>query len=338
MISESAKIPTKLILYTFMALALCLNNIYAQNILDDQPSDLVLGDSEGVFTETIKIISRSGKIFILTNSNQLLNKGDFITLLLQNSGPVARAVVAKNHDGSAGIKVLKVYSLRRWGLMGKGLDVQIKKGDDSGLFVKKKSKSEVANENTTIQSEEDLFNDKELMAEDLGDFYQDNRLIKPDNIVSAGWNRFEFANDLSGAREVHNQWSFAWAYQFSDNYWFEGLYGRVQVDGLPDDGSQTIINNFTIRAKYTFKAPLYSYIMPYIGFQTYSVSSPQSGELTGTTDQDRAQAEAEVALINKLQISQIAIGITVLRRLVPGWFLKADLGNDIMSIGFAIEF
>lgn len=338
MISESAKIPKKLIFTALMAFALCLNNIYAQNILDDQPSDLVLGDASGIFTETIRIISRSGKIFILTNSNQLLNKGDFITLLLQNSGPVARAVVAKNHDGSAGIKILKVYSLRRWGLMGKGLDVQIKKGDDSGLFVKKKSKKEIADDKTKIEGEEDLFNDKELMAEDLGDFYQDNRLIKPDNIVSAAWNRFEFANDLSGDREVHNQWNFAWAYQFSDNYWFEGLYGRVQVDGLPDDGSQTIINNFTVRAKYTFKAPLYSYIMPYIGFQTYSVSSPNAGEITSDTPAGRQQAEDEVALINKLQISQIAIGITVLKRLVPGWFLKADLGNDIMSVGFAIEF
>jgi len=27
-----------------------------------------------------------------------------------------------------------------------------------------------------------------------------------------------------------------------------------------------------------------------------------------------------------------------MRRLVPGWFIKADLGTDILQLGFAIEF
>jgi len=306
--------------------------------LDNQESNLVLGDASGLFTETIKIISRSGKIFILSNSNQLLNKGDFITILLKDSGPVARAVVGKTHEETAGVKILKVYSLRRWGLMGKNLDVQIKKGDDSDLFVAKKDKATESEAAPKIDGEEDLFNDTSLVKEDLDGFYKDNRLIKPNNIVAAGWNQFRFANDLTGDTEAHNQWNFAWGYQFSDNYWVEGLYGRIQIDGLPDEGSQTIINNFTVRAKYTFKAPLYSYFMPYIGFQTYSVSSPNSGVQTGTDDASRIQAEKEVALINKLQISQLVFGVSVLRRLVPGWFLKADVGNDIMSVGFAIEF
>ena len=216
--------------------------------------------------------------------------------------------------------------------------MQIKKGDDSALFAPPKTKSSDIKEEAKIEGEEDLFNDKSLGDENLEGFYQDNRLIKPDNIVSAAWNQFTFANDLTGDKEAHNQWNFAWAYQFSDNYWVEGLYGRVQVDGLPDGASQTIINNFTIRAKYTIKAPLYSYFKPYIGFQTYSVSSPNSGVQKSDSDADRIQAEKETDLINKLQTSQIAFGVTVLRRLVPGWFFKADLGNDITSIGFAIEF
>lgn len=338
MITNLRILAKKSLLIIFSVFALGLNNIYAQNVLDDQPADMVLGDVDGLFSETIRIISRSGRIFILSNSNQLLNKGDFITILLKESGPVARAVVAKTHEESVGIKILKVYSLRRWGLMGKGLDVQIKKGDDSNLFAVKKKKSETDTPATKIEGEEDLFNDKALLDENLGNFYQDNRLIKPDNIVSAGWNRYEFANDLTGDREAHNQWNFTWAYQFSDNYWFEGLYGRVQVDGLPAAGAQTIINNFTARVKYTFKAPLYSFVMPYVGFQTYSVSSPQAGVQENESDAAKLRAQQEVDLINKLQVSQLVFGATLLRRLVPGWFLKLDVGNDILSVGFAIEF
>jgi hypothetical protein len=41
---------------------------------------------------------------------------------------------------------------------------------------------------------------------------------------------------------------------------------------------------------------------------------------------------------DNLKKSGPVFGITVLRRLVPGWFIKGDLGNDIINLGFAIEF
>tara|TARA_Y100000768_G_scaffold389043_2_gene391420 strand:+ start:13114 stop:14085 length:972 start_codon:yes stop_codon:yes gene_type:complete len=323
-----------------MAFAASLNKIYAQDLLSQSSSSVLLGDAADLFTETIQIISRSGKIFILTNSNQLMNKGDFITLVLRESGPVARAVVAKNHNGQVGIKILKVYSLARWSKMAKGLDVQIKRGDDSALFVVKKENTPIENQAPSINSEEDLFNDTSLIDEDLSDFYKDNRLIKPDNIVSVAYNQFQFSHDVPGeaTTESHSQFAFSWGYQFSDNFWVEGLFGRVQMDGFPAQGTQTIVSNFTGRFKYTFKAPLYSYIMPYIGFQTYSVSSPDAGFVENDTDQARERAQRETDAINGLQTSELAIGVTLLRRLVPGWFLKADLGTDILSLGFAIEF
>jgi hypothetical protein len=338
MISKTDYSWVKIKFLVFFILALCLNNVYAQNLLDDASGDITYGSEENLFTETINIISRSGKIFILSNSNQLLNKGDFITLLLKDGGPLARAVVAKNHNESAGIKVLKVYSLKRWSLIRKGLNVQIKKGDDSFLFRPKKNVAKEVPAEKRIESEEDLFNDKSLVEEDLTGFYKDNRLIKPDSIVTGGWSRFTFANDITGDTQAENQFSFAWAYQFSDNYWIEALYGRTKIDGFPASGAQTLINNFTVKLKYTFKAPFYSYIMPYIGFQTYSVSSPNAGVVQGDQTADRNLAQAETDMINKLQTSQIAVGITILKRMVPGWFLKADLGNDIINLGFGIEF
>lgn len=312
-----------------------LNNSYSQDLVDDISTPIELGDSSEMFTETIRIISRSKRIFIITNTNQMLNKGDFITVLLQDKGPVARCLVGKTHKGMAGIKIMKIYSLKRWALMRKGLDIQIIKGDDSYLFRKKKKKKstdEGGTDDPKISSEEDLYN-ANLIDEDLNMFGKDNRLIKPDNIVSAAYGQYTLNEDLQGDKRVFGEFSGSWAYQFSDNMWIEGLYGRILLSGVPAQGTQTLINNFTARIKYTFKAPLYSYILPYVGFQTYSVSSPDAGNVDNA-----AEAEEEVALINSMKKSTLVGGVTILRRLVPGWFLKADLGTDGLNIGFAIEF
>ncbi len=310
----------------------------SQSIIEDINTQGVLADSSQRFTETINIISRNGKIFIISNSNQSLSKGDFITISIKDGDPIARALVAKNHDGKTGIKILKVYSLKRWGQLRKSMDVDIVKGDDSFLFKPKTPEKSSDEEVVKIESEEDLFNEKALLEEDLGDFYKDNRLIKPDNIVSAGWDQFAFTSKINDDRIVENQWNFSWSFQFHDNYWVEGLYGRTQIDGFPANGTQTIINNYTLRLKYTFKAPLYSYFLPYIGVQSYQVSSPNAGFAQDDTDEARELAALEVEAINELSFTQPVIGVTFLKRLVPGWFFKADIGSDILSIGFAIEF
>jgi len=318
--------------------ALPYSSVISQDLLDDINAQTTLGDNAGTFSETVKIISRSGKIFILSNSNQMLNKGDFITLILkEDKGPIARAVVAKTHDGNAGIKALKVYSLARWKALRKDLDIDIKKGDDSSLFKKKVENNATTNDRPTIENEEDLFNDT-VILEDSNGFYKDKRHIKPDNVVSAGWDQYSFVSDVDQSKFVGNQWNFAWAFQFADNYWIEGLYGNTTIDGFPDDSFQTVINNFTARVKYTFKAPLYSYFIPYIGIQSYQVSSPEAGIPVSDTDAAKEVAQRENDTLNKLRQTNLVVGVTVLRRLVPGWFLKADLGTDILSFGFAIEF
>jgi len=313
-----------------------INKSYSQDLVDDISSPIELGDSAEMFTETIRIIGRSRKVFILTNTNQMLNKGDFITLVLNQRDAVARALVAKSHDGSAGIKILKVYSLKRWALMRKNLDLKILKGDDSALFKKVVPKKSVEedDEQFGINSEEDLYNDSNLMGEDLDLLGNNTRLIKPDNLVSAGYSQYTFKNTIKDDEiTTGNQWSGGWAYQFADNIWFEGIFGTVTLDSIPVESTQTVISNYTFRLKYTFQAPLYSYFMPYVGFQIISVSSPQAGDTSVVAD-----ADAENELIDSLKTNQIVAGITILRRLVPGWFIQLDLGNDILRLGFAIEF
>lgn len=332
----------KTLLQCCIILFLNINYLYAQDLLDDVSSNITKGDSATgeLFTENINIISRSGKIFILSNSNQLLNKGDFITMSIKGNGPVARAVVAKIHEGQAGIKILKVYSLTRWNGLYKGSPVDILKGDDSGLFNTSKKTAEKKEDNSKIESEEDLFNEKSLVNEDISDFYTDNRIIKPDNIVTIAYNQFRFIEKNENETIAANQFNIAWAYQFSDNYWAEGLFGIANASGYPVSGTQTLINNFTARLKYSIKAPLYSYVFPYIGFQTIKVNSPDAGQTDNNTTQ--TQADNELKTIADIEKTHIILGVTVLRRLVPGWFVKADIGSDfgttILNIGFGIEF
>lgn len=314
-----------------------LNKSYSQDLVEDISSGVELADNSEMFTETIRLIGRSYKVFILTNTNQALFKGDFITLVLGEKNAVARAVVAKNHNELIGIKILKLYSLKYWKRLRKDSDVKILKGDDSWLF-RKEEKKERENEEEVgkIDSEEDLYND-ELVGEDLDSFGKDNRLIKPDNIVSLSYSRFTFINDIANAGEgeeqAYNKLSGQWAYQFADNIWVQGLYGWVQMDGVPADNTQTVIHDFTIRLKYTFQAPLYSYFKPYIGFQILNVDSPNAGDTN-----DAALKAAEEKLVANLEKQNIVFGVTILRRLVPGWFLQADIGTDVLSIGFGIEF
>ena len=119
------------IIYLFLCLGLS-NQIWAQSLVDD--ANLSMGaNSEGnSFQETIKIISNSKKIFILTNNNQLLGPGDFISLALENK-LAARAVVGKVHQGQVGIKILKIYSMSQWTKLRRNQEVQIIRGDDSSL-------------------------------------------------------------------------------------------------------------------------------------------------------------------------------------------------------------
>ncbi len=319
----------------FIYFFLLANPLWAQSLVEDANLGTTPeGNSENVFTETIKIISGSKKIFIITNNNQQLTPGDFISLALDNN-LAARALVAKTHQGQVGIKILKIYSLSQWARLRRDLDVQIIRGDDS-LFAKKTEEPKV--EETPIgkiRSEEDLFTGDVVVEDDIGIFDENkNRHIKPDNVVAITGAFYEAAEVRSrGGKLRTNEFGISWAYQFADNYFIEGLYGRALLDNFPGDGSQTLVNHLTARLKYNIKGPLYTFFMPYLGFHSYTVSSPNAGK-TNVEATNLEQNEA----VDELKKSGPVFGITVLRRLVPGWFIKADVGSDIINVGFAIEF
>lgn len=327
----------KLLQFKIIYLLLCLglsNQLWSQSLVDDANLSMAADGSGGTFNETIKIISGSKKIFILTNNNQQLGTGDFISLALDDK-LAARAVVAKTHQGQVGIKILKIYSIAQWSRLKRDLEVQIVKGDDSA-FEKKPAAKVEDSATSKIKSEEDLFTGDVVADDDLGILDENkNRHIKPDNIVSIAGAFFE-ANEVAsrGGKVRQPMFGISWAYQFTDNYFVEGVYGRTLLDNYPADGSQTLVNQLAVRLKYNIKGPAYTFFMPYLGFQSYTVSSPNAGK-GGSNPSDNAE---ELAVVDELKKSGPIFGVTILRRLVPGWFIKADLGSDILNVGFSIEF
>lgn len=309
-------------------LIISVTALFSQDLVEDLSTTGTVGDEAEIFTERIINIGRSQKIFILTNTNSLLNKGDFITLIVDDNKAAARALVAKNYNSLAGIKILKIYSLSAWSNIHKDMDIKILKGDDSILFTKKDEKKKDEDNVGKVEGEEDLYAEELALESSFeGDFSKDNRLIKPDNIISASFGRFLWSDSKTNGDKVGGfELTGGWAYQFRDNFWAEGLVTYLSVNDYPDVNDNTVFTRLTFRLKYTVKLPFYSYLMPYLGYQVNLVSSPNA-----TTAQEDAN-------IQDLAQDQIAIGATLLRRLVPGWFLKVDLGTDLINIGAAVEF
>ena len=292
------------------------------------------GSNASLNTEKVQKMSPSRRIFIITNSNNSFDKGDYISLV-QNSKSVARALVAKNKNEIAGIKILKIYNLALWNSLRVGSDVQIIRGDDSFFRQGLKKKADAADAPSKIQSEEDLYNDTRLSDDDLSIEENKNRSIKNDNIITGGYSQVEGVNN-DGSAQKYSQFMAQWAYQIEDNIWIEGVFGQSVIRDFPGLGFDTKLTNFTLRGKYTIAGPFYSYIQPYLGYQVLSASSPQAGQQDGGTDP--AQLQKEQDLLDSTKKNRLVFGVTWLKRLVPGWFFKADLGTDLIAGGLSLEF
>ena len=322
----------------YFSAGIFLTSAYTQSLVEDAnvaTSPDVSG--ENVFTEQIKIISQSKKIFILTNNNQKLSVGDFISLALNND-LAARAVVAKNHQGQTGIKIIKIYSLQQWGKLRRGMDVQVVRGDDS-MFGKKVVVEPTAT-TPKIRDEDDLYTGDVVVEDELGDFEDNkNRHIKPDNVVGvfASFNYADNIDAVGGGKTRANQYGLSWAYQFADNFFAEGVYGYAMYSGYPNDDLKTATNTYIGRLKYNIKGPLYTFFMPYIGYRAVQANSPDAGK-SGGTGNNAGVLDQESEAIRKLRKNGPVAGVTILRRLVPGWFVRGDVGTDLISLGFSIEF
>lgn len=320
--------------FIFFTLLFC-STTFAQNVIEDLGGGGISNQAPDLAVEKVEKISQSKRIFIITNSNSTFDKGDFISILL-GAKLAARALVAKTTEGGiAGIKIVKIYSLALWKRLRDGSEVQILRGDDSYYKLKSERANKDLKDEGVIKSEEDLFNETTLLDDDLSLEENTNRIIKQDNVVSATMATVE-GIDNDGSSQRYNQFNIQWAYQLEDNIWGEFSYGQNIIDDFPNPGLQTKMTNITLRAKYTFSAPFFSYIQPYLGYQIIGASSPGAGELD--PDNPDIDLDAELQTLENLKKNTVVFGITVLKRLVPGWFIRADLGSDIIGAGFGLEF
>ncbi|MBT3236830.1 MAG: hypothetical protein HN353_12820 [Bdellovibrionales bacterium] len=316
-------------------LTLCAPNANGATVIADleqnsqESSEILLSD------EKIIKISGSKRIFILTNAADFVHPGDFISILLDEK-LVARALVAKVRGAYSGIKILKIYSMERWSRLAPGGAIQVLRGDDS-YYRKSKSNQDEADE-SLIDGDEDLFNGTSILSEDDMEMSQNKRrAIATDNIISGGYAWIQ-GLDNDGSSASYEQFNGSWAYQIADNVWAEFLYGENLISGYPSNGLDTKMTNMTFRIKYTIKAPLYSFIQPYVGYQSIGASSPSAGEQNSLGTLLQAELDAELQQVENLKKSAFVIGVTLLKRLVPGWFIRLDAGSDLISGGLSFEF
>lgn len=337
-----AQIISRIFIIFLFTLNINISNVYAQNILEDfeEESPTSLGsvaNAPQLYNETVRVISPSKKIFILTNDNRSYSKGDFISLLLGNK-LVCRALVAKTTDENVGgIKIVKIYDVNLWNQIVVGKEVLVLKGDDS--FYANLGKNPVQEApKTKVNDEEDLFNST-TFNDDEGDFDDNSkRLIKPDNLVYAGIGMIQ-GKDVDGETTRYTHFNAAWGYQVADNIWAELGAGMNQITDFPATGLDTRLISFSGKLKLTFSAPFDSYFMPYVGYQIVQPNSPSAGVATpGSTSPTQEELDKELQLVEDMKKSTVIFGATILKRIVPGWFIRADLGNDIVSAGLSLEF
>jgi hypothetical protein len=309
---------------------------YAQESVVDQFSEEATSELvPSLAVEKIERISPSNRIFVITNSNTSFDKGDYISIL-RNTKLAARALVAKTTDGGlAGVKILKIYSLSQWKKLKKGSNIQIIRGDDSYYRLKKKKLTEEEKDESIVKGSEDLFDKTTFLEDDLTLEEKSDRIIKQDNIVCLSFGEIESIDNDSSA-QGYTQLNVSWAYQIEDNIWTEFSYGQNIVEDFPNPGLETKLTNMTFKAKYIIQAPFFSYVMPYVGYQIHGADSPGAG--TEDVNNPGLDLEAELQLVEDMKKSTVVFGVTVLKRLVPGWFVRADLGSDIISLGFGLEF
>ena len=342
----------KLPVFLCLLLMLIINPlcVYAQNALDDieeeDRADSSISNEQApkLVSETIKNISSSKKIFVISNENQSFTKGDFISLLLTNKLVCRALVVKSNSEKLSGIKIVKIYDLTLWKQLALGKEVLVLKGDDSFYTNKPtdanstKTVKDKKNE-SKLQNDEDLFNSTSISGneDDVSLEESNKRLIKPDNLLSFNVGIIQ-GKDVDGGKANYTHMNGDYSYQLLDNVWAEVGVGTNTITDYPYTGLDTRLVSIEVKAKYTINAPFYSYIQPYIGYQTILATSPSAGVDPGDNSRTPEQLAGETKLVQDLKKNTLIFGATILKRIVPGWFVRADFGTDIINGGLTIEF
>jgi hypothetical protein len=305
---------------------------FAQNVMNDvdsstESANISTSSTNDIVTEKIHRISNSKRIFVITNSNNYIARGDYVTFLL-NGKAVARGLTAKTDESFGAIKMLKIYSLTRWNRLQENLEIQIIKGDDSFLRNKKADPSE--KQQSKITNEDDLYNDTMLESDSVSN-ESNKKVIKNDNLLTFGYATVNGV-DNNGDVASYGLLSGAWAYQLHENVFAELGLGQTIINDFPSPGLDSKLMNLVAKIKYTFNTPLFTVTMPYVGYQSLTASYSADGSA------EPATLAEEEELIGKLEKSGIVFGVTVLRKLVPGWYIRGDLGTDQIAAGLTLEF
>ena len=313
------------------------HSLQAQSVMDSFAEEEDLdGEVSSLISERIEKISPNRKIFIISNENQSFNQGDFISLLIQGK-LVSRALVAKNKDSIAGIKIVKIYNVDMWKRMKKGREIQIIRGDDSYYQKREKRKKKGEVEGDGI-AQEDLF-DKTIISVDVLEDDSRETIFRTNNMISItiGW--FPGLNTLEET-QWYDMIGFQYHYQLFRNFFLGFDFGFTTVKNFPTGGLDTRYYNVVPKVKYTFEVFWGLIIQPYVGWQWLIANSPGAGQADeGTTGNEtsNAQLQYELFLVNESEKSMITVGVTLVQPIVPGWNLKADLGMDILAIGVGLE-
>ena len=315
----------KMFLFTFFLSFSAFSQTVMEKLSDEEST---VAPSEALVVEKVEKVSQTKKIFILSNENQSFNMGDFISLLVKNK-PVARAIVAKTKNNIAGIKILKVYSQPDFDSLTVGKEVSIVRGDDSSYFKTAAEKE--------LPKDEDLFEKKSLSEKELT-YNEDEKkdyLIVNSSLLNIAIGSIESIN-LAAQSTRYTQLNAQYNYQFTRNFFVGALYGQNVVTDFPNYGLDTTLYNITFRLKYTFPIFWGLLIQPYAGYQVILTYSPSAGQdSSGTVSQ--AQLNYESSLIDQMEDNKFIIGLSTLIKIIPGWYVQIDLGNDIINAGFTVE-
>lgn len=328
------KTDTKLSLILFTLLLLSFNsNLLGQSDFDQLDGGSSISEIPGLLTEKVIKISDNKNIFLISNSSNGFSKGDFISIIIGNK-LTARALIAKDAGPISGIKIIKIYSLDNWSRIYRGSEIQVLKGDDSyflNMLRKSESSGDEQDALSLIEDETDLYNST-MLEDDIELEENSKRILKTDNLVFGYYGMIAGKNSDNSSASF-SIWTASWAYQLNDNIWGEATLGRTLVADFPSGGLDTTLTLISFKLKYTIKGPFFSYIQPYVGYQAVTADSPGAGENVGVEE-----GQKELDLIAEVEQSEPIFGVSLIKRLVPGWFVRVDLGTDIMAGGFGLEF
>jgi len=288
-------------------------SLQAQNVFSDLQDNSEFDpapSTQSTISERVIVKSRNRRILVITNTNQALKQGDFVTIFSAETR-VAKALVAKTQERKTALKIINTFANQYDSLTNRGQSLTIVRGDakDSpDIELTKKEESLF----TTIDQIEDETEVKRMPEKSiLG--------------LGVGLYRSIDSNDQSA---FYAHYVFSYAYNVSNNFWFEGNYGYSALNQFPIVDILTNLHTLRAKFKYNFYLPAYSFFMPYGGIEFTNAQASENSSLT----------DDQINLLQSLNQVKFIGGFSLYKRLVPGWVINLNAGTDGIYGGFSVAF